>query len=53
MKHRLENAIQLTHLHGDPGSCYRQWRGALGAQQGLRVVEFVLNAYWLEQDTPL
>ena len=53
MNHRLENTTQLTCVDGEPAACYRRWRETLHTEEALLLVNFHLDAYWLEHAPPL
>ncbi len=45
-------STSLTRMQGDPLACYPQWRGALSSPEGLLVVDFRLEQYWLDATAP-
>ena len=53
MNHHLQQSAQLTCLDGEPRACYQRWRETLHAEEALLLVNFIFNAYWLENAPPL
>lgn len=43
----------MTCTQGDPVACYRDWRAALGREDGLLLVAFDLSQAWLPGTPPL
>ena len=43
----------LTRHSGEPRTCYARWREEIQAGEGLLLVDFTLDQYWLESVSPL
>ncbi len=44
---------RLTRHSGEPRTCYARWREEIQAGEGLLLVDFTLDQYWLESVSPL
>lgn len=47
------HAAAITRVSGEPRSRYRQWRRQLQGGEGLLLVNFTLDRYWLDRAAPI